>query len=493
MKLHKYSISKLFACLLMISSACKQETIEGGKATGNEPYKVYFLNGENKGIINGIQETKLVIDAAAKTANFPVPIFRGGQAGSEPFTVDVAVDNTTIAGLVQSGDLPANTVVLDAGSYTLSEKDTLSVEHDMMKGNALLKIKIESLGQYAGRNVAIGLKITGTTRYTINENMNKVVLYFNVNEIAGLIHFPAAGSNDGKINVLSSGYTVNHTANTVELPVPVEREGFANLGAFTVDVITDNSTIAGLIQSGKLPSNTITLSADDYTLDPKVTLSKAGDAITGNALAKIKISSLNQYSGKKAVFGLKLANPSQFAVDATKDKAVVYFDVDSLLDEVVPPSNLVVSSAWVPFRIASNTNVTFTVNADGSILAAGGNGGHAGVYQPVQVKANRNYKIDMTVAGSGAADTWFEVYVGTAAPVQGVDYSDGGIRLGINTWTGCGKTPFNGLLSAVKCTGSGSVVKFTTAGTVYLLIKCGGTNLGTDGIRMSNIDFRRTD
>lgn len=493
MKFHKYSITKLFACLLFISSACKQESLEGVKATGDEPYKVYFLNAQGKGIINGIQETKLIIDAAAKTANFPVPVFRGGQAGSEPFSVDIAVDNSDIPALIQSGDLPANTVVLDAGSYTIETSEVLSVEHDMMKGNAMPKIKIESLGQYAGKNAAIGLKLTGSSKYTINESRNKIVLYFNVNAIAGLIYFPAASSNNGTINLLSSGYTLNRTANTVETSVPVEREGLANLGTFTVDVAADNSAITTLIQSGKLPANTITLSAEDYTLDSKVTLAKAGDVITGNVLPQIKIDRLNQYSGKKAALGLKISNPSQFAVDAAKDRAVVYFDVDSLLDEVVPPTNLVINSAWQSLKIASNDNVTFTVNGDGSITAAGGNGGHAGVYQPIEVKANRNYKIDMTVAGNGATDTWFEVYVGTTVPVQGSDYTNGGNRMGLNTWTGCGKTPFNGLLSAIKCSGSGNIVKFSTTGTVYLVIRSGGANLGTGGIKISNIDFRRVD
>ncbi|MGX5689192.1 DUF1735 domain-containing protein [Arcticibacter tournemirensis] len=490
MKFHK-SISTLFACLLMFSSACKQETIEGINATGNEPFKVYFLNGKDKGIINGIQDTKMEIDVKTQTANFPIPIFRGGQAGSEPFTVDIAVDNSAIPALILSGDLPANTVVLDPASFTLVATDTLQVEHDMMKGNAVPKVKIRSLGQYAGKNVAVGLKITGTSRYSVSDNMNRVVLYFNVNSVAGLIGFPLAASNNGKINLVSAGYTLNRTTNTVELPVAVEREGTADLGAFTVDVLADNNAVANLIQAGKLPAGTVTLTPDDYSLETKVSLSKTGNVITGNAFPKIKIARLNQYSGKKAAIGLKLANPSQFSVDPTKEKTVVYFDVDSLLDEVVPPTNLLVHSAWQVLRISAG--VTFTVNSNGSILAEGGNWGHEGVFQPIQVKANKNYKIDMKVAGSGASDTWLEVYIGTTVPTQGAEYKDGGNLIGLNTWAGCGNTPFNGLLSTIKCSGSGNVVKFNTSGLVYIVIRGGGGNLGTGGITISDIDFRRVD
>jgi hypothetical protein len=148
---------------------------------------------------------------------------------------------------------------------------------------------------------------------------------------------------------------------------------------------------------------------------------------------------------------------------------------------------------WVNLKINNDDKVKFEVNPNGTILASGGNGGHAGVYQTVEVRANKHYKIDMKVKGSGATDVWFEVYVSKTAPVQGSDYAADGTRIGLNTWAGCGKTSFDGLLSAIKCAGTGNTVSFPTAGTVYIVIKSGGANLGTTGITMSDIDFRRID
>lgn len=102
----------------------------------------------------------------------------------------------------------------------------------------------------------------------------------------------------------------------------------------------------------------------------------------------------------------------------------------------------------------------------------------------------------MVVSGSGATDTWFEVYFGTDAPEANKDYSSGGNRLALNTWTGCGKTPFSGSLAAIACDGSlkgkNGEVTFTQSGTIYLLIKTGGANLGTSGISIDNIEFRGT-
>ena len=137
--------------------------------------------------------------------------------------------------------------------------------------------------------------------------------------------------------------------------------------------------------------------------------------------------------------------------------------------------------------------VTWTMTG-GKMVAAGGNWGHSAIYQPIQVEANKEYRFRMQVSGSGATDTWFEVYFGTQVPVQNSDYSSGGTYIGLNTWGGCGNTAFNGNIATIGCSGSlvgqNGVVKFSQGGTVYLLIKTGGANLGTSGISIDNVELR---
>lgn len=140
-------------------------------------------------------------------------------------------------------------------------------------------------------------------------------------------------------------------------------------------------------------------------------------------------------------------------------------------------------------HITISSGVTFAIE-DGKMVAKGGNNGHAAVWQAIDVVASRTYKVDMNVSGSGATDTWFEVYVGTKQPVNGQDYSDGGARIALNTWAGCGKTAFNGKLTSISCAGSGNTLKFDKSGTVYLLIKSGGSNLGLTGIGFNKVTFR---
>ena len=147
---------------------------------------------------------------------------------------------------------------------------------------------------------------------------------------------------------------------------------------------------------------------------------------------------------------------------------------------------------WTKITI-SDPAVTWT-RANGKMTAAGGSWGHSAIYQAIQVEANKDYRFGMTVSGSGATDTWFEVYFGTAAPANGADYTSGGIRIALNTWAGCGGNNFSGNIATIGCDGSlvgkNGVVRFAQAGTVYLLIKTGGANLGTSGISIDNVELR---
>lgn len=143
---------------------------------------------------------------------------------------------------------------------------------------------------------------------------------------------------------------------------------------------------------------------------------------------------------------------------------------------------------WTVLNIG-NPGTTWTFNP-GTATISGGGWNQQAIYQAIQVEANKEYSIDMIVSGAGAVNTWFEVYASPTAPTPGTDYSADGRRIGLSTWDGCATSAFNGKLSIVGCVGSGNVVSFPQAGTIYLLIKCGGENIGTTGITIDNVEFR---
>jgi hypothetical protein len=147
---------------------------------------------------------------------------------------------------------------------------------------------------------------------------------------------------------------------------------------------------------------------------------------------------------------------------------------------------------WTSFTI-DGSSVTWS-RSGGKMTVSGGNWGHAGIYQAVEVEANKEYRFDMVVSGSGASETWFEVYFGKAKPAAGTDYTEGGRRIGMSTWDGCATSTFSGKITEIGCVGdlldSDGKISFATGGTIYLVIKCGGANLGTSGISIDNVELR---
>ena len=147
------------------------------------------------------------------------------------------------------------------------------------------------------------------------------------------------------------------------------------------------------------------------------------------------------------------------------------------------------NSNWTILPISGGAEVNFQ---NGQAVWTGGGWGHVGIYQQFDVEANTTYQVQMDVAGSGMTDCWFEVYVGTATPVDGQDYTDGGIRLGLNTWDGCGSDAFSGPLTLLTCSNGGGdgTFSFPNDETVFLVIRSGGADLGTDGVSIDNISVR---
>jgi hypothetical protein len=166
----------------------------------------------------------------------------------------------------------------------------------------------------------------------------------------------------------------------------------------------------------------------------------------------------------------------------------------SIENDIIGP-NLVENGAfdddqfWTVLPISGGAEVTFE---NGAATWTGGGWGHVGIYQTIDVEANTLYQINMDISGSGMTDCWFEVYVGTTIPRDGADYTDGGIRLGLNTWDGCGSEAFSGVFTSLSCSNGGGdgTFEFPQAVTAYLVIRGGGADLGTEGITIDNVSIR---
>ncbi|WP_147676363.1 PKD domain-containing protein [Algibacter pacificus] len=148
---------------------------------------------------------------------------------------------------------------------------------------------------------------------------------------------------------------------------------------------------------------------------------------------------------------------------------------------------------WTVLNISATGASWVFSEGHATIVASGWN--QQGIYQAIDVVAGKAYEIDMLVSGNGNEDTWFEVFASAEEPIQWSDYGSNKV-MGLNTWDGCGTGAFSGLLSSVGCVKNASTdaisntVTFSTSGTIYLVIKCGGSK--TPGITITNVEMRGT-
>lgn len=222
MKTHKGLILGLTAFVLTAVTSCKKETLKGVQS--NDAAEVYLPAAANEnGLFSVLDKGTVVVDVATQTVNFAIPVYRGGFLKHEPFTVDVTVDNSKIAGLISSGALPANTVLLNADSYTLNAKDSLVSKDFIVKGAIVPKVKLNKLADYAGKTVALAIKISNPSKYQVNEKMNTVVIYFDVDQLKkGYLRVP--------VKIVNPAFEDNYTgwvtnAGLGELKSPAGRSG----------------------------------------------------------------------------------------------------------------------------------------------------------------------------------------------------------------------------------------------------------------------------
>lgn len=164
-------------------------------------------------------------------------------------------------------------------------------------------------------------------------------------------------------------------------------------------------------------------------------------------------------------------------------------------EDLVSGGEMTSGESWTIFNPGTGAPASTEFTENGLLfLNSPDEDSNGGVWQAIEVEAGQQYKFSANVTGSGAANTWFEIFFGLTEPVDGVDYTTGGY-IGLNTWAGCGNEPFEGDIALIGCNdgpgnGEKGLVTFEESGTVYFVIKAGsngGGSFGTDGITIGDV------
>lgn len=162
-------------------------------------------------------------------------------------------------------------------------------------------------------------------------------------------------------------------------------------------------------------------------------------------------------------------------------------------------------SAWTIIQQNANNN--------GSIIIAGGvatydevvdipndswgQEAHVAMYKAFTVATTGWYQFDADVITNGIDQLWFELYVGTATPVDEAEYNNADFGatnlLALNSWDCGASNTYTGSWLATGCKGLDGKIQLDAGTTYYALVRSGGFNFGVGGVIIDNITLVATD
>ena len=157
-------------------------------------------------------------------------------------------------------------------------------------------------------------------------------------------------------------------------------------------------------------------------------------------------------------------------------------------------------SAWTIIQQNANNNATATIAGgvatfDDVTQGTWGSEGHVAIYKAFTVAATGWYQFDADVTTDGVNEHWFELYIGTTAPVDGAEYNtaDFGAAnlLALNAWDCAAYNTYSGSWLATGCKGLDGKIQLDAGTTYYSLIRSGGITWGT-GVILDNITLVTT-
>jgi len=122
-----------------------------------------------------------VVDSENKV-HIILGVLRSGSQPPAEFSVQVKPLEDTVAALINNGTFPAATTsVMPSSIYELPA--TLSVPGNQYGATFYLSVDKEKLKSYAGKKLLLGVGIENASRFSINSELNKVIVIIDVNAL----------------------------------------------------------------------------------------------------------------------------------------------------------------------------------------------------------------------------------------------------------------------------------------------------------------------
>ncbi|MHA4894987.1 hypothetical protein ACXZ1K_09555 [Pedobacter sp. PWIIR3] len=374
-KIFTYSRFGLLALVALFTASCEKEKLDD--VLSKEQFSSVGISVASRTDVG----TGSTFTLTGGELTVPVTV-QFSAATTRAFSVQLVANVDTIAGLVASSALPANTVALQNGTFSIPT--VLNVPIGVTSATFDLVISRSFLETRYGKGVAFALKLQSPGKgnnIAAGKNVSIVVVKTGETIAPEAVHYVSFGTSKTLLIPDSKSYSIGSQDITVNVPLLLSSVAGPS---FTVDVVQSDSAANAAIASGAitnaelLPSSRVGLGTGKVLFD--VNKNTANLALTTN------FATLMSRTNHKWVVGLKITNPTKYQASLTNKTIVVVIDANYLTRPYVGNDpNLARVYTGTPFLIpgtigkASEMIPAAIYDEGGEGIAFHDNGGKDGV------------------------------------------------------------------------------------------------------------------
>jgi hypothetical protein len=320
-KIFTYKQLCLFAMLAAFTFSCKREELsevvksqEGAKVSLTLPAKIEVAGGTNYTLNND----ELIVPV---TIDFDGPSTRA-------FAVQLTANLDTIATLIANQALPASTVPMQEGMFSIPS--SLNIEYGVNSVSFNIAVNRTFLEKNYGKDIAFAAKMSSIAKGNISiagKTSTVIVIKTGMAIDPNAVHYVMFGNTlTGVLNFPKDPLNPGWVQGSQDLVIPLNLilTGQAG-GTFTVDLTKSTALVNAAIANGTLV-NTKPLNTAAYNFDaPKLPFNSGKNSVQTNI--NIRSNEIIFAPGNtKLAVGITLNNPTKWQLGGTNTSVILVID-----------------------------------------------------------------------------------------------------------------------------------------------------------------------
>lgn len=303
---YKRSIQGILFLFLLMGISCKDHDLEDFKLETSQLSQVSASNEAGK--ISKSNEKVIV----PLTVNL-------SQPATKAFQVGIELDRESIIKQIEDGQL-METVALEAEYIELP--NVVVIPFGASKVHFEVGLSITGIEKHYGKKLAFSYRLIEPSKGNSVGDASNALVTLNTLDLLeeNEIHYLSIANGGGGILEVQNRKNYTSSSGGLTIPLGIHLAGSPG-GSFSVSSQVTTDTIATLVSKGILPSNTVTLLANQFTLD---TLNQVG---SNQSMGKMDLiipwDVIEQNLENIIAYSIKLTKATRHVIDPAKSEVIV--------------------------------------------------------------------------------------------------------------------------------------------------------------------------